>query len=100
MKISEAIRIGIKLDGKQLIGTLYDFDETGNAIGCCAIGAAKIGILGTIKQDILEKANSADLFPDIFNLYRDNTLFSEMSSRNDARETREDIADWLESIGH
>lgn len=101
MKISEAIRIGIKLDGKQIVGSLYEFDKDGNAISCCAIGAAKIGALNSLRQEILEAIDSQELFPDIHNFYDGkNILFSEMARRNDAGETREAIADWLESIGH
>jgi len=100
MKISKAIRAGIKLDGKQLIGTLYESDENGNATGSCAIGAAKIGILGTINRDILEKNDSYDLFPGIHSIYDGrHIIFSEMANRNDSGETRKAIADWLESIG-
>lgn len=100
MKISEAIRIGIKMDGPQIFGSLYEFDVNGKLIGCCAIGAAKIGILGSTSQKDLEYSDSQMLFPEIHDRVNDHDLFTLIADRNDSGCSREAIADWLESIGY
>lgn len=46
MKLSTAIRKGIKLDGKQVRRKVFELNKAGEIIGCCAMGAAAIGQFG------------------------------------------------------
>jgi hypothetical protein len=43
LKASEAIRKGIALDGKQIRGTLFELNDKGKLVGCCALGAMALG---------------------------------------------------------
>jgi hypothetical protein len=124
MKLSEAIREGIKKDGVQVFNTYFDYafpdpgasfyskaNKEAPIIGCCALGAALIGIrnfktykdvninesMGIYKEfPALNRCNFKFPLRDSF----DQDLFSAITSLNDTYKwTREQIADWLEGIG-
>jgi hypothetical protein len=46
IKLSTAIRLGIKADGKKATGTLAALNKKGEVVGTCALGAAAYGVLG------------------------------------------------------
>jgi len=99
MKLSEAIREGIRKDGKQVFGTMFSIkwerggtSTEGFITGCCALGAAYIGLGYDPLTDpnaivLLEKLYGGDLVTRVIEL-NDGELW-----------TREDIAGHLESIG-
>lgn len=89
MKLSEAIRAGVKLDGKQIYECLYEFDNTGKAIGCCALGAAKIGAINSVYRKDLEKVSLHGLFPELKDaVVNDCDLYTIIAIRNDRKEGR------------
>lgn len=90
MKLSAAIRIGAKLR-PQCTGV--HFDGRGNS---CAIGAAYEGRFGRQENPphwISWKQAFAAGIPT-------TDLYKKIGERNDNGWTREQIADWLESIGY
>lgn len=111
MKLSEAIREGIRKDGRQIFGAFYEYENglklnvytTDIAIiGCCTIGAALIGINA---QDMEEPCES---FPELKQRVNIpcgcemcyNNIGDIIVHLNDKeRWSREKIADWLEGIG-
>ena len=113
MKLSEAIRAGIKKDGFQVFNTYFQYEHKDayppKIIGCCAMGAAFLGVDETdtnidawIKWPEL---NRTDVKPPVPLKLRKNGephyLFTIVTRLNDeVRWTREAIADWLESIGY
>jgi hypothetical protein len=119
MKLSEAIREGIKMDGPQIRGQFFHFGWNMEVLGCCALGAALLGIGKDPKTGacyILEtfptlKTKAFELPQGIFTIdvekwskgegYNCPILLNHVIVYlNDKAEwTREQIADWLESIG-
>lgn len=90
LKLSEAIRIGAALRPHQCVGVFFGQG------GSCALGAAYEAITGrTLKEGSTEGAILKGIVPG----YDDYGLRFEITGRNDRGETREHIADWLESRG-
>ncbi len=114
MKLSRAIRKGVKADGVQTFGELIDYDDNNNIVGCCTLGAAYIGALGldgAKKWDrvggddpfitVLEKMVPVEDLPKGFNHYYGRDLAGVIISLNDKKGwSREKIATYLEKIGY
>jgi hypothetical protein len=116
MKLSEAIRIGSKIR-PQIQGRLYKRID-GETYGSCALGAAIEAIApiygkahvkaGNDRTKLLTIASAARKrlyakYPELQQVAPNSQflLETEILIKNDANlETRESIADWLESIGH
>jgi hypothetical protein len=117
MKLSEAIREGIKKDGVQIFGHLWQFEgeiETNlwgnsnptydlrkNLTGCCTIGAALLGVerpradpweVFPILKEITDCPKSCDVVMNAF-----GAIIVHLNDNH--KWTREEIADWLEGIG-
>lgn len=94
LKLSDAIRIGAKLRPQCECELFADG-------GSCALGAAYEGITGQTCESH-EYSRVINAFPALRRVSGGgmNNLGFSISSRNDSGETREQIADWLESQGH
>lgn len=93
LKLSEAIRIGAKIR-PQCFHSLF---KNG---GSCVLGAAYEGATG--KADAVKHCQVSAIFPELRAL-KHNDLGQvgwDMFKRNDDGESRESIADWLESKGY
>jgi hypothetical protein len=69
-KLSEAIRQGIKMDGRKITGQYFVLDrKTGEIAGCCALGAAALGFAGVkveeLRQEGLKAAKESYSFDDM-----------------------------------
>lgn len=84
LKLSDAIRIGARMGG-QCFGETFADDRS------CALGA---GILGAGLSRNIKSGPLLDYFSVPF------AVVCEITRRNDSGQTREQIADWLESIGY
>jgi len=95
LKLSEAIRIGAKMRPQ---GRLAMFSDGKS----CAFGAAYEGIGGNYREGMHLFETPSDFFGSVWRAGVDGKyLADEILRRNDdRRETRESIADWLESIGY
>lgn len=112
MKLSEAIREGAKAH-PQTKGNYSVFSEDGECVGTCAIGAAYYGAFGEpLKTNMdelltLRDATGVDVwctmveYPETsIAAGRRGMMQSAIVALNDCEDwTREQIADWLESIG-
>lgn len=113
MKLSEAIREGIKKDGYQAYGQLFEIRED-KVVGCCALGAAALGIgmnpLGYANRDKMADAvmeRLVQLFPCIHSgtlqcpeCGKLSLFWGVTSHLNDTHGwSRESIADFWESQG-
>lgn len=87
LKLSEAIRAGAKR-GPQCRGVYYDGAAT------CAIGAAMYATGHEPRGMSVHDMNA------FFTAYVPEGLQQEIFMRNDSGESRESIADWLESQGY
>lgn len=115
MKLSKAIRRGVKISPNQSFFHMFGFNEELDQweVGSsCALGAAVAGRINNVKQIklILKKGrwSAEQQFPEIdFNqeIYnvasgRYETIFWVAANLNDLYKwTREDIADYLETYG-
>lgn len=120
MKLSAAIRKGIKKDGKQIFGTLFEYKDK-KLVGCCALGAAYIGAFGVSYAKLYcrgEEGDEADPFNEVLSsrvpfaklpremralrsIKRDACLDDVITSLNDlCKWSREEIANYLEGIGY
>lgn len=113
MKLSTAMLKGTKLDGRQITDELFEINAKGKVTGCCALGAAYLGLPKKLQEYSPEKytlefgeepyMNVLSIhFPalDEFSDIRDEELRHTIISANDTRGwTRERIAKWLKSIG-
>ncbi len=88
LKLSEAIRIGARIR-PQCTRAFFSADKS------CAFGAAYEALTGVVKEDMMIE----DLFPFLPELDRLGNVRLAVSRRNDRGESRESIADWLQSIG-
>lgn len=93
MKLSQAIRIGAKLR-PQCTGLMFLHGES------CALGAAYEAIFGYpddvsiyAQSDLQDRLRAAVRLPN-------DAVRTIGTERNDRGESRESIADWLESIGY
>jgi len=86
LKLSEAMRIGAR-DTKQCSGVWWDGQGS-----FCALGAAYKGMGGD-----LSNAYGPSTLRERFGL--SHSMFADIAHRNDSGESRESIADWLESQG-
>jgi hypothetical protein len=87
MSLSAAIRIGAKLRPQCTTGQYFDNGAS------CAMGAAYEAIEGRVPPGGLLAWFDQRFSPSSF-------LITEVINRNDRGQTREQIADWLESIGY
>jgi hypothetical protein len=91
LKLSEAIRIGARM-APQVRGMYVDHSSG----GVCAIGAAGLAAGFFTVQSWTPCAQEA-----FFRSYpKGRHLHVEITTRNDRGDSRESIADWLESIGY
>ena len=115
MKLSEAIRIGSKIR-PQAYYQLYATTEVGQC--SCAAGAALEAVKPKFAESVFKLTNvdeylgmaEADkasdevckLFPQLLNPTKHFTsLYTNIQYRNDVlKHSREEIAEWLESIGY
>lgn len=107
-KLSELMREGA-INTFQAFDDFFDWDER-PLIGCCALGAV-LYALGEVRADSHEHIDAVILAATDVNVseYRVDyplqneasmTLYDTITSLNDdAKWTREQIADWLESLG-
>lgn len=101
IKFSEAIRRGAKL--RRQCANVYHIGSLS-----CVLGAAYEGIGEKLDQvsefeieEVLHKRFPFLVFPTSSETeIQDTDLVDEIIDRNDSGMTREDIADWLESIGY
>lgn len=122
MKLSEDIRKGIKLDGHQIFEALFEYDKRGILSGCCALGAARLGYnpnaaethrrfanetTPQFKKDVYHPDEEETIWDkDLKKLPFDIQLYAVKANHlitylNDRQKwSREQIADYLESIGH
>lgn len=117
MKLSEAIREGIKKDGFQTQYSLFQYDYKGKIEGCCVLGAALIGVNKAQQRRSmnwvgdLEEATGAplsfvlpnDKIPEVVRAHSPQipSLYFVVTTLNDRHQwSRESIADWLESVGY
>lgn len=115
MKLSTAIRRGIKKDGKQHFGDLYKFEfeddneEKQVLVACCALGAAIIGAKGV--KWVTENPDADpihELFPRLEGVRVTPPgqkyawdIFDAVIELNDERKwSREKIAAWLARKGY
>ncbi len=90
-KLSQAIRLGATFH-PQCITYYRVKDMEGKTIATCALGAA----MEALGPRSVGKSNIMERFPEI-----SNNLCDEIIKRNDRLyQTREQIADWLESQGY
>ncbi len=104
MKLSEAIREGIKLGGRQIVGNYLEFDEEGRLVGSCALGGAALAWGLDIEDDgwydqALEEKVHEFLRPRLDQSAIRQSLGYEVVDANDDGMTREEIADRLEKAG-
>lgn len=93
LKLSEAIRIGSRMRPKSVRG----FFVKGRT---CAIGAAFEAAMGRPPQGALDDSQMHE-FMKMFPAVQAFALGTEIVERNDCRnQSREEIADWLESKGY
>lgn len=91
LKLSEAMRIGARMRPQC-------FDEFFSDEGSCALGAAWEGAgLLALRG---EPGQAITAVMDAFGFPRCSSLGLRIAERNDAGETREEIADWLEERGY
>lgn len=115
LKLSTLIREGIALDGPQIKKKYFSVDENGKITGCCAYGAAMIAYTKRLRRDhtqsfaILDSPMLADVLgisqvtvnPPVGLNILNNSLVQIIYHLNDrAGWTREQIADWVESVGY
>ena len=119
MKMSEAMRRGIAMV-PEIHGPIY-LRSDGQATAACALGTLEIGILGTVKLRVLEGDGFNTGFNNTRRIYdrlaemwpwtkdyrvavpgtaatRSIGLEIMMRFEGEQRQSREQIADWLESI--
>lgn len=111
MKLSTAIRKGVKRDGKQAFGEFFEYDdiEMDKIVGCCALGAAMIGVEPGLLWDPLLEPNINSSFAQANEIEAtcpvrgcrttDHALWLVPHMNDDHKWKRERIADWLEGIG-
>ncbi len=100
LTLSEALRVGARLR-PQCKGELFT-DK-----GSCALGAIYEAVFGYCADSpAVLIAKFVRHYPELDNSWCDirernvRFLISEIYTRNDSGQTREEIADWLESIGY
>lgn len=99
MKISEAMRRGIEQRPVQGYGMLTTGTDTACAVGAIMTGLGLVGENGSavIGYQLQEAAPSLFKFRHADHI---ETIWAEITYMNDKqKKTREQIADWLESIG-
>jgi hypothetical protein len=108
MKLSRAIREGIKKDGVQVFGRLFERDPiTQEIVGCCALGAALIavgaqngGALPSDRFPRLTKRLTKRPAPYKSTKWDGMNLQDMVVGLNDGKYwSREKIANWLERNG-
>jgi hypothetical protein len=82
------MRLGAKMK-PQCFGTTFD------GVGTCAIGAVRDAIGLPLRDGYIR-----DFFPQLNKMVDEQQLVYHITLKNDAGMTREQIADWLESIGY
>ena len=111
IKLSEAIREGIKFYPEKWRGDFFAVTQEGKR-AACALGCAVYGRLGV--QEIHDLSELTDVYPELADDHpilpdqlkgplaiKTWLLKDEIIYRNDhLHNTREEIADWLESLGY
>jgi hypothetical protein len=90
-QLAAAMRRGCALKPLQIVGVLFD-----GANGACALGAAILGLGENPGTDSYEQHLSYNRVVDNYPLLR--KLSSEICDRNNRGESRESIADWIETL--
>lgn len=112
MKLSTAIRKGVARDGKQVFGDYFERNDDGAIIGCCALGAARIGMnpkepelvsiyraFGRANDRVVHMGCPIRRCEDRGRLANEPALRIVPHLNDDHKWKRERIADWLEGLG-
>lgn len=122
LRLATAIRKGVEADGPQVRGTLFRVNRKGKITGCCALGAAMIGVglvdpagtydpydddafddgkLDRLITDGLKNVGSCPVkgCKNLFHNTDGNTLIELVPHLNDEHKwSRERIAEWAEGV--
>ena len=114
MKLSEAIIEGVKKDGFQTFSSLFKWQD-GKVVGCCALGAAAIGLNLTLPEP---KESQEGVYRELQELYpkhyyemnfecpiptcknKDNLIWGVVHLNDRHEMTRENIALVIDALGY